>query len=97
MKKLTSPNMKHQKLEEKVNNLEEKISSKANKEDIHEIRKDIKNLKNDNKKVQDEQENKIKEITDQKQKNNSWADIVSKEEAEKEVDDMIAKKAKRKR
>ena len=96
MKKLTSLNMKHQKLEEKVNNLEEKISSKANKEDIHEIRKDIKNLKNDHKKVQDEQEKKIKEITDQKQKNNSWADIVSKEEAEKEVDDKIAKRLKEK-
>ena len=38
----------------------------------------------------------MKEITDQKQKNNSWADIVSKEEAEKEVNDKIAKRLKEK-
>ena len=38
----------------------------------------------------------MKEITDQKQKNNSWADIVSKEEAEKEMDDKIAKRLKEK-
>ena len=35
-------------------------------------------------------------MTDQKQKNNSWADIVSKEEAEKEVEDKIEKRLKEK-
>ena len=35
-------------------------------------------------------------MTEQKQKNNSWADIVSKEEAEKEVEDKIEKRLKEK-
>ena len=91
MKKLTGLHVKHQKLEEKFDNLEEKINS-----NMKIIQNDIKNLKEDQKKTKDEQEKTMKEITDQKQKNNSWADIVSKEEAEKEVDDQIAKRLKEK-
>ena len=93
MKKLTGLHIKQQKLEEKINALEEKINNKATKEDIQKLKNDLTTQK----KVQDEHDKKLKELTDQKQKNNSWADIVSKEEAEKEVEDKIEKKDSKKK
>ena len=92
MKKLTSLHIKQQKLEEKINALEENINKKATKEDIQKLKNDLTTQK----KVQDEHDKKLKELTEQKQKNNSWADIVSKEEAEKEVEDKIEKRLKEK-
>ena len=96
MKTMTSLHAKQQKMEEKMTKLEDKIDQKADREDIQKLKDDITSIKDGQRKVLEDQEKKIKEIIDAKQNNTSWADIVSKEEENKNVEDTIDKRLKEK-
>ena len=96
MKTITSLHAKQQKMEEKMTKLEDKIGQRADREDIQKLKDDITSIKDGQRKVLEDQDKKIKEIVDAKQNNTSWADIVSKEEVNKNVEDTIDKRLKEK-
>ena len=87
MKIMTNLHAKWEKIEERVGKLEEKIKDKVDKEEIGQLEEDLKEIKEGQKETAEEQENKIWEIASTKADGASWADIVSKEEVSKNLED----------
>ena len=96
MKTITNIHAKQEKMEERINNIEEKINQKVDKQEINQLKEDLKEIKDGQKKTAEEQEKKIQEIASTKPDGASWADIVSKEEVSKNVEDTIEKRLKEK-
>ena len=96
MKTMTILHVKQQKIEEEMAKLENKINQKVDKEDIQKLKEDISSIKDGQRKVLEDQNKKIKEIIETKQNSTSWADIVSKEEVNRNVNDTIDKRLKEK-
>ena len=96
MKTMTNLHAKQEKIEGRIGSLEEKINEKVDKEEIKQLKEDLKQIKEGQKKTAEEQEKKIQEITSHKTDGISWADIVSKEEVSKNVEDTIEKRLKEK-
>ena len=96
MKTITSLHAKQQNMEEKMTKLEDRINQKADREDIQQLKDDITSIKDGQRKILEDQDKKIKKIVDAKQNNTSWADIVSKEEVNKNIEDTTDKRLKEK-
>ena len=97
MKNMTTFHAKQEKIEERVVKLEEKINKKADTEEIKQLKEDLKEIRDGHRKTAEEQEKKIWEIaTNKPEGGTSWADIVSKDEVSKNVEDTIEKRLKEK-
>ena len=96
MKTMTNLHAKQEKIEERVGKLEEKIKDNVDKEEISQLKEELKEIKEGQKKTAEEQEKKIQEIVSTKADGTSWADIVSREEVGKDIEDTIEKRLKEK-